>query len=148
MAALFAGGALAAAACTGPATTADPNLATSASTKSSAKSSGRSSGKTSAATSAATRARGLHEVTYTISGSARRGMMTYATPSGQAQQTHALPWAKRFQAKSGQQLYVSAQNQGAAGSITCTVTVDGKRIKSNTSSGGYVIAACSGMLGF
>ena len=75
-------------------------------------------------------------------------MVTYSTPSGQEQDSSAdLPWTKKFKAKGGEFLSVSAQNKGG-GTITCTITVDGKTIKRARSKGAYAIASCDGMIGF
>jgi hypothetical protein len=46
--------------------------------------------------------------------------------------------------KSGDMVYLSVQNKGASGSITCRIFVDGKEISNNTSDGGYKIATCTG----
>ena len=40
-------------------------------------------------------------------------------------------------------LYVSAQNQNDSGSVTTEIHIDGKKKKSSTSTGAYVIASCS-----
>ena len=46
--------------------------------------------------------------------------------------------------RGGEFFHISAQNQGDSGSVTGTVEVDGKVVKTTTSTGGYVIASCSG----
>ncbi|WP_164717254.1 hypothetical protein [Actinomadura sp. J1-007] len=109
-------------------------------------SAGAKSGKSGGPGGEPARKDGLHEITYRITGSAERGMMTYSTPSGQEQVTKPVPWAKRFRAKAGEFLSISAQNEGS-GTISCTITVDGKVIKRAKSSGEYTIAACDAMLG-
>jgi hypothetical protein len=43
--------------------------------------------------------------------------------------------------------YLSAQNTGASGTITCRITVDGVVVSTNTSSGAYAIASCKGTVG-
>ena len=40
-------------------------------------------------------------------------------------------------------LYVSAQNQNDSGTVTTEIHIDGKKKKSSTSTGAYVIASCS-----
>lgn len=47
---------------------------------------------------------------------------------------------------SGDFVYLSVQNQDAAGSVTCRIVVDGVVISENTSTGGYVIATCKGQV--
>jgi hypothetical protein len=119
-------------------TTADPNIA--APPVASAGSEGADTGQTGAD--------GLHAVTYEIGGSAAKGLITYSTPSGQEQQNGArVPWTKTFKAKGGELLGVSAQN-GGGGSVTCSITVDGKVIKRGKSTGEYAIVSCDGMIGF
>jgi hypothetical protein len=41
-------------------------------------------------------------------------------------------------------VYLSVQNQNAAGSVTCRILLDGMVVSENTSTGGYVIATCQG----
>lgn len=92
-------------------------------------------------------ANGLHTVVYEIGGTARKGLITYSTPSGQEQANGAkVPWTKTFKAKDGEFLSVSAQNDGG-GTINCKISVDGKLLKRSQSSGQFAIASCDGMLG-
>ena len=44
----------------------------------------------------------------------------------------------------GEFVYISAQNEGEYGSVTCRITVDGVVVSENTSSGAYGIATCEG----
>ena len=90
-------------------------------------------------------------VAYLISGSAKTVDLTLQTATGQSQQNDLkLPVKNRagtdinFEATPGQFVYVSAQNQGSYGTVTCEITVDGVPVSTNTSSGGYSIATCSG----
>lgn len=119
-------------------TSADPNLTTSPDT-------GSSGGKAEKGEKGTKD--GLHTVVYEVDGSGT-ALVTYSTPSGQEQDNGAdLPWTKKFKAKGGEFLSVSAQNKGG-GTITCTITVDGKTIKRARSKGAYAIASCDGMIGF
>lgn len=89
-------------------------------------------------------------VTYKISGTAIKAMVTYSTPSGQEQQNGAsVPWHKTFKVKKDtfDVLTVSAQNSGS-GTITCEIDVDGVKVKAAKSSGSYAIASCDHSLGF
>jgi len=43
-------------------------------------------------------------------------------------------------------VYISAQNQGETGTISCEINVDGVPAVSNSSSGAYAIVSCSGTL--
>lgn len=87
-------------------------------------------------------ARGLRTVTYTIQ----------TDNGGTSQGETNLPMKNRnggtgliFSGFStGDFVYLSVQNKDAAGDVTCRITVDGKVISENTSSGGYAIATCKG----
>lgn len=85
-----------------------------------------------------------HSVMYKVTGS--HGLsITYANQGGDTAQTktYKQKWDYSFRAKSGQFLYVSAQNEGDSGSVECEITVDGYTVKHTESQGGYVIASCS-----
>jgi hypothetical protein len=71
--------------------------------------------------------------------------ITYANDGGDTAQTktYKQTWDYSFRAKSGQFLYVSAQNQGKYGGVQCEIVVDGSTVKHTESQGGYVIASCS-----
>ena len=93
-----------------------------------------------------------HTVTYQAEGAGTTsGMFTFEAPTGTQQAVAALPLrtaaggAVTFDGlKSGAFVYLSVQNQNAAGSVTCRIQVDGAVISENTSTGGYVIATCQG----
>ena len=89
-----------------------------------------------------------HTVKYEVTGSATSIDLTYNLDSDDASQENgrAVPWSKSFSADEGNFLYVSAQNGGESGNVTCTIYVDGVAAKTNTSTGGYTIATCSGRL--
>lgn len=150
---ITAAAALAATACE-PTTSADPNLSTSPSRRASSKATSKATSRAGSGTAmpkAAPEASlpdGLHSITYKIEGTASRGMLTYTTPSGQEQTTRSLPWRKTFRAEDGEFLSVSAQNEGASGTIICTISVDGSVVKRARSSGAYTIASCDAMLGW
>ena len=55
----------------------------------------------------------------------------------------ALPYTKKIAVKKGAFLYISAQAREKM-QITTEIYVNGRRIKSSTSSGDYVIATASG----
>jgi len=89
-----------------------------------------------------------YKVIYKITGTASRASLTYNNEQGGTEQTEvAIPWEKQFTVKRGEFLYISAQNEGETGSVTCEIWVDGKKWKSSTSSGAYVIASCDGSAG-
>lgn len=99
---------------------------------------------------------GTHTVTYKVEGSATGTDITFSTPDGGTSQASgkAVPLANHTTGTegisgpfhSGAFLYISAQNTGESGDITCIIEVDGVAVKTSTSSGGFTIATCSGRL--
>lgn len=89
-----------------------------------------------------------HSVEYSVAGDGTADI-TYATFSGgnlgESQENGStLPWTKQLTAKGIFSSYtVSAQLQSGS-SVTCTIKVDGKVVATNTSSGEFAIATCSG----
>lgn len=86
-------------------------------------------------------------------GSGRTGSYTIQTDNGGTSQgVTSLPLLNQAGGTgltftsfhTGDFVYLSVQNQDAAGSVTCRITVDGVVLSENTSSGGYVIASCQG----
>lgn len=112
------------------------------------------SGKAAAKTTG--KKKGQHTVTYQLAGTAKKGDITYSTPSGDEQQNGAkLPWHKTFIAGQGEFLSVSVQNSAttasgdlAGGTVTCKILLDGKLIKQAKSSGQAAIASCDHMTDF
>jgi cytoskeletal protein RodZ len=93
------------------------------------------------------------EVLYEVEGTATSADITYETPSGTAQASNKrVPLGNKESGKPGIALtmerddfvYISAQNQGSSGTVTCKITVDGVLISTVTSSGAYAIASCKG----
>lgn len=89
-----------------------------------------------------------YRVTYKVTGTASRASLTYENEQGGTEQTKVgIPWQQSMSVKRGAFLYLSVQNEGKIGSITCEIWVDGVKWKESTSSGAYVIASCSGSAG-
>ncbi len=86
-----------------------------------------------------------YNVTYSVSafGGPTRAMITYRTSFGTSQTTVTLPWSTSGTREQGDFLYVSAQNQGATGTIYTTITANGKNIATGSSSSAYGIATAS-----
>ncbi|VXC66875.1 Flagellar hook-associated protein flgK [Arthrobacter sp. 9V] len=93
------------------------------------------------------------EVLYEVEGTAGGVDVTLQSTSGTVQLNgKAVPLANRttgtrgitYTMNRGSFTYISAQNNGASGTVTCRITVDGTVVSTNTSSGGYAIASCSG----
>jgi len=91
-------------------------------------------------------------VVYTVEadsayGSGRTGSYTIKTDNGGTKQgTGLLPMTGTYTFHTGDFVYVSVQNGQGLGSVTCRITVDGKVLSENTSSGGFVIATCQGQV--
>lgn len=98
----------------------------------------------------------MHSVTYKISGTASSGDLTFTTANGGTSQlsgiapegtginAHKPSTVATYTMGNGDFAYLSIQNGGDSGSVTCTIEVDGVVAVTNTSSGAYVIADCSG----
>lgn len=93
------------------------------------------------------------EVTYKVEGDISSADITYEGPTGIAQQSGVnVPLRRqsdggegiKFTTSLSHRLYLSAQNHGDSGDVTCIIEVDGIEITRNTSRGGYTIATCSG----
>ncbi len=86
-------------------------------------------------------------IVYQVSGDAPSADVTYTTfgdsMSTSQETVTTLPWAKEVTTtglvKEGQ-LIVSTGADG--GSVTCTVTVDGKEVRTATASGAFAMASC------
>jgi hypothetical protein len=92
-----------------------------------------------------------HTIVYTVTGDGPASNITYDTleegsgQNGKSQVTNVdLPWSKKIVASG---LFVIADVSVAAGenggSVTCTITEDGRQIATNTASGSFASAACS-----
>lgn len=85
-------------------------------------------------------------IKYTITGTCAKADATYEFTGGTQQESNIKPgqWAKSYNAKKGDFVYISAQNYTATGDITVSIYVDDRLFKTATSSGAYVIATASG----
>jgi hypothetical protein len=84
-----------------------------------------------------------HKVIYVVNGSATSAFVTYSNEQGGTEQVDvSLPWKKEFSISSSASLSVVAQN-GGSGSITCEIWMDGKELKSSTSTAQYGVVTCS-----
>jgi hypothetical protein len=94
-------------------------------------------------------------VTYHVTGSADGVDITFETPDGTAQGAgKAVPLGAPGEEPGmrisgflpGDFVYISAQNTGEDGTVTCRIVgSDGATISENTSDGAYAIATCNGM---
>lgn len=78
-----------------------------------------------------------------IGGTAKRGSVTWLVGGSTSQDNGtSLPWTKALK---GDPSIVSltAQNTGASGTITCSITKDGEVVNENKSSGAYAVVSCS-----
>lgn len=95
---------------------------------------------------AATAAPQTFSVVYSVIGTdTDAASLTIRNETGGTEQMDVrLPWSKRFDAESGQFVYLSAQNENDSGSIKCEILVNDARIQTAESDGAYAIASCSG----
>lgn len=86
-------------------------------------------------------------VTYRVTGvGTRTADVTYTNAQGGTEQKKVvLPWQSSFSVPGSTRLflYLSTQNNGSSGDISCDILLDGQAYKHSTSSGGYTIATCS-----
>jgi hypothetical protein len=89
-------------------------------------------------------------VIYELDGTATDANITIETPTGMSQQSVDVPLRNKSGSKGlrftdfnyGAFLYISAQNDGEYGDLTCRIRVDGEVVSENTASGAYAIATC------
>lgn len=83
-----------------------------------------------------------YQVTYSVAGGGnKRASVTYTNAQGGTQQEEIrLPWSKSFTVRSGEFLYISAQNADDYGLVYVSISVNGRVVKDSQSNGGYVIA--------
>ena len=89
---------------------------------------------------------------YEVEGSAPGVSVTIETPTGTSQaDDRAVPLGNEgeapgltFKFTPGAFVYISAQNSGETGTVTCRITVDGLVISENTADGAFSIATCKG----
>jgi hypothetical protein len=92
-----------------------------------------------------------HSVTYSVTGSGTATDITYATvqegngQNGEAQVTNApLPWSNTITASGLFTDFVVSGTVGAhGGTVTCTITEDGKQLNTNTASRTFATASCN-----
>ena len=92
------------------------------------------------------------DVVYKVTGTAKAVNLTMQSAAGIVQQNNAAVPVRNKTGSEGLHytmspsafVYVAAQNQGAYGTVTCSIEVDGVVVSTNTSTGGYSIATCQG----
>jgi len=86
-------------------------------------------------------------VVYSITGSASAVDVTLENDTnGTSQFGDVVNPSYTYWMRPGSFVYISAQNQGATGEVTCAITSQGRVVAKSTSSGAYAIATCSGRL--
>lgn len=86
-------------------------------------------------------------VAYSITGSASSVDVTLQNDTnGTSQFGDVVNPNYTYWMRPGSFVYISAQNQGESGDVTCTISSQGRVIAKSTSSGAYAIATCSGRL--
>jgi hypothetical protein len=92
---------------------------------------------------------GTHTVEYSISGATSSADVTMQGADGGTVQRSGVQVPSTLMeltGPSGAFVYLSAQNTQDIGDITCTISIDGVAVFTTTSTGGYVIATCSGSI--
>ncbi len=87
---------------------------------------------------------------YHVTGTATAANVTYSSASGTVQNTVDVPMKNQSGGvgviMKGAAIptfaYISAQNDGASGSVTCKIVLNGTVVAENTSTGAYKIATC------
>ncbi len=85
-------------------------------------------------------------VVYEVTGTGRANNITFGdVTKGLSQQNGTkLPWKKTAPASEGFAAYGLTAQNGGSGQISCKITVDGKEVANNTSSGQYAVVSCNG----
>lgn len=88
---------------------------------------------------------GSGTVIYRVTGTAARADLTYENASGGTSQTAnaTLPWTYNRPSKTGDFLYISAQNAGSTGCVTVEIVSGNNTLEHSTSCGAFVIATAS-----
>lgn len=74
----------------------------------------------------------------------KKADITYGLNSDQSQDNGAkLPWKKSMTSSEALTIATLTAQNSASGEITCTITVDGKVVKTNKSKGQFAIVTCT-----
>lgn len=85
-----------------------------------------------------------HTVSIKIEGDSTDANISYTTDGGSEQtDSPKLPFTKEFTVTGSTFGTVTASNGQTGTKVTCTVTVDGKQVSTNSSSGQYASASCN-----
>ena len=92
-----------------------------------------------------------HTIVYSVTGTGQANDITYSTfqegagQNGTAQVTNVnLPWSKTTSASGLITVFsVNASVGSGGGSVTCSITEDGKQVATNTASGAFASADCT-----
>ncbi|GAA3207275.1 MmpS family transport accessory protein [Actinocorallia longicatena] len=92
-------------------------------------------------------ANALHHVVYRAEGTAPGGTVSFWTAGGVGKEKDAaLPWEKSFELKTGSPVSVSITARDA-GTVSCSIAVDGKIVERSTGDGRSALATCDWRLG-
>jgi hypothetical protein len=88
-----------------------------------------------------------HTIVFQVTGDgvSKANNITYGIGANQSQDNGAaLPWKKKSHSDDSVLLLgLSAQSDGTSGAISCTISVDGKVVVTNTSRGQYAVVTCN-----
>lgn len=86
-------------------------------------------------------------VVYAVDGTADSVFVTVQSATGTEQAAgRALPIRLEYTIRSGQFVYISAQNEGDWGDVTCEISIGDRVISRNSATGAYTIATCQGVV--
>jgi hypothetical protein len=87
-------------------------------------------------------------LTYVVEGTASQADLTWRNEQEGTQQAKVnIPHQIEYNVEPGYNAYISAQNSGESGTITCKIIINSELWRESTSSGAYKITTCSGLVG-
>lgn len=87
----------------------------------------------------------VYQVSYEVGGTTASSMVSYRTPTASATGVPvSVPWTLRTEARQGDSLFLSAQNDGSLESVSVIIRVDGQVFRSDSRSGAFVVVTASG----
>ena len=92
---------------------------------------------------------GKYKITYHVEGTANTASVTYTNEQGGTEQRDvSLPWDSAiYEMEIGDFASIVTQSQDYSSTIICIIEINGKILKRSESSGDFVIATCTSLLG-
>lgn len=84
-------------------------------------------------------------LTYRVQGSVSEAQVLYRTMDGhEGERIEFLPWQTELGTLPGEEAYLYVRNPGVAGTVTCSLLLNGKPWLSKTCEGNHCVAICKG----